>query len=100
MDSSKNKVLPDGSSLLKKLLEVKNELGMTALLIACQFKNHALIELLVQAGADLNAVDHKCQTAILLVAISSAAEEITTMDLAPAIFKVFYCFEAFIRFVA
>jgi len=100
VDNSKNKVLPDGSSLLKKLLEVKNESGMTALLIACQLKNHALIELLVEAGADLNAVNLKCQTAILLVAISSAAEEITTMDLAPAIFKVFYCFEAFIRFVA
>lgn len=92
VDRSKNKILSDGWSLLKKLLQVKNELGMTALFIACELKNHALIELLVESGADLNTLDLKGNTVILLAAISSAAEEIPTMDLSPAIFRVFNLF--------
>lgn len=76
------------SNPLARLLEIKNESGKTALLIACQMKNCALIELLVEAGADLKAVDQDKHTAIYLVASSPTMDEIPSKDFSPAINKV------------
>lgn len=92
MTLSKTKITPDGSSLLKNLLEVKNESNMTALLIGCQLKNPALIELLVEAGANCKALDEKSNTSILLVASSLAKDSAPTKELCPSIFKVIYSF--------
>ncbi len=75
-------------NLTSQLLEQKNETGKTALLMACQKKNFALIELLVNAGADVNAVDQDGNTAILLVACCPFKDAIPCKDVSPAIFKV------------
>ena len=67
-----------------------NGSGMTALAIACHQKNAALIELLVNSGANTKARDEQDEnTGILLVASSFQAEEIIpTQDVSPGIFKV------------
>ena len=83
--------LPNG---LEKLLEAKNNDGMTALLIASQKKNCALIEILIKDGASLKAVDKDGRTSIILAASSSDEDQVPTEKLSPEIFKVFlliYC---------
>ena len=88
VDGSKGWMLLDGSPLLAKLLEAKHENGSTALLIACRNKDYGTVELLVEAGADVRALDQDGNTAILLAASSPATEEIPSKELSPAIFKV------------
>ena len=79
---------PAGST---KLLDAKNENGMTALLIACQKKDYALIELLSEAGADATILDGSGSTAVVLVASNPAEnDEIVTPLNYPAIFKVIH----------
>lgn len=85
---STTKNMPNGSSLLKNLLEVKNESNITALQIACKLKNPALIELLVEAGANCEVLDEENNTSILLAASSSAEDMAPTQELCPSIFKV------------
>jgi len=87
--------LPDGSPLLAKLLEKKNESGMTALAWPLQspvIKRIlillSLIELL-DAGADCKDLDQDGNTAILLVASSLSEDKAPTKELCPLIFKVF-----------
>lgn len=81
--------MPDGSSLLTKLLEMPNGSGMTAFAIACHHKDPALIELLVNSGANIKACDQQeGSTGILLVATSQVEEVIPTKELSPAIFEV------------
>ncbi len=76
-------------------LEVKNEYGQTALLMACQQKNYAVVELLVEAGADLKAVDKDGNTALIL-AVSNAyydlVQSVPLKELSPFIFKVCFLF--------
>lgn len=86
MEKSKN--LDADSYLLTSLLEVKNESGKTALLISCKNKDCGLIELLIAAGAVLNAVDSDGNTAIVLTASSDALDEIPCKILSPSILKV------------
>ena len=69
-------------------MEAKNEKGMTALWISCEKKNPALVELLVEAGANLKTVDSEERTAIILAASSSAGAVVPTEELSPKIFKV------------
>ena len=90
VNRSKAKIMPDGSFLLDRLLDVKNESNRTALLVACNLKNSPLIELLAEAGANCKALDKQGNTAILLAAISRAVEEDPTDDLSPSIFKVYF----------
>ena len=88
------KLLIDKSSsapddiLLSRLLEAKNESGKTAFLIASQKKDCALIELLVEAGADVNAADQEGNTAILLMAYCPIKDVTPSKTISPAIFKV------------
>jgi len=84
--------MPNGSSVLKNLLEVKNESNITALLIACKLKDPALIELLVEAGANCEVLDEESNTCILLAASSLAKDTAPTKMLCPSIFKVIYSF--------
>lgn len=88
------KLRRNGSShFLAILLETKNEQGMTAFLVACLQKEYALIELLVDAGTDLNAADLDGNTAISLIASSIInMDEIPSKDVAPEIFKVHIIF--------
>ena len=69
-------------------LEARNESGKTAFLIASQKKDCALIELLVEAGADVNAADQDGNSAILLAAYCPFKDVIPPKDVSPAIFKV------------
>ena len=89
MEKSRRWNTPDGSPLLTKLLEEKNEFGMTALAIACHLKDPTLIELLVDAGADCKVLDQDGNTAIFLVASSPTENKAPTKELCPSIFKVF-----------
>ena len=74
-----------------KILDAKDEDGMTALLIACQKKDYALIELLSEAGADATILDGSGSTAVVLAASNPAEnDEIVTPLNYPAIFKVIY----------
>lgn len=84
---------PGGST---KLLDAKNEDGMTPLLIACQKKDYALIELLSEAGADAKILDRNGCSAVLLAASNPAEnDEILTQQNYPAIFKVNF----FLKFI-
>jgi len=78
--------LPSG---LETLLEAKNSDGMTALLIASQKKNCALIEILIKDGASPKAVDKDGRTSVILAASSSDEDQVPTEKLSPEIFKVF-----------
>ena len=82
----KSSFAPDGA-LLSSLLEAKNESGKTAFLMASQ-KDCSLIELLVEAGADVNAADQDGNTAILLAAYCPFKDVTPSKDFSPAIFKV------------
>ena len=76
------------SDLLASLLEMTNESEKTALLIACEKKDYGIIELLVEAGADLKASDADGNSAILLAAFSNVPDAIPCKILSPTIFKV------------
>jgi len=77
---------------MKKPIDTQNESGQTALMVACQKKDYATIELLVEAGADVNAVDEEGNTAIIL-AISSVEEDVAPKkEFSPFIFKVYFNF--------
>lgn len=91
--------IPPHLSLLARLLEMKDDSGKTALLIACQKKDSSLIELLVQAGADINAIDHDGNSAVLLAASSLEKDTIPSKDLSPFIFKVRIPFHSILFFV-
>jgi len=69
---------PDGI-LLSRLLEAENESGKTAFLIASQ-KDCALIELLGEAGTDVNAADQDGNGAILLAAYCPFQDVIPSKD--------------------
>ena len=56
--------MPDSISL-KRLLEARGPTGMTALLVAVDLRDYALVELLIGAGADLKAVDENEDTALV-----------------------------------
>ena len=88
----------DRSPVLKKLLEAKNESGLTALLIACYNKDYDIVELLVEAGADTKVVDQHGNSTIILAASSSPAEEeIPSPEFSPAIFKVCFIFNLIVK---
>ncbi len=78
--------------LLTHLLEMKNDSGKTAILISCQNKDYALVEFLVEAGADLRAVDQDGNSAIILAASSTAEDETLSKVLSPTICRVFINF--------
>ena len=65
---------------------------MTALLIACHKKDYATVDLLLEAGADVTAIDPIGDTALMFAAYSSEDENVVpTKEQAPSIFKVPYC---------
>ena len=78
----------DHPNHLAKLIDIKNRDGSTALLLACQRRDYASIELLVEAGADTMSVDKMGNTALMLVASSPDKGTIPTKDLSPHLFEV------------
>lgn len=76
-------------SLLDRFLEAKDENGMTSLLIACFKKDYAAVDLLLEAGADVAAIDLIGRTALMFAAYSSGDENaVPTKEQAPSIYKV------------
>jgi len=51
----------------KELINESNKSGQTPLMVACRNGFSHLIELLVEAGADVNAMDESCDSAISLM---------------------------------
>ena len=95
MDQSKlwdNSAAPQ--SPLAKLLEAKDECGRTALLIACHKMDYSVIELLIEAGADLKSVDQDKNTSILSAVTGPGNDAIPSKDLSPSIFKVIIAFHS------
>ena len=76
------------SDQLNKHINNRNDDGMTAFLVACQMKDCTVIELLVQAGADTNAVDKEGNTAIIFA--SSSLKSGTVQEFSPSILKVIF----------
>jgi len=96
VNESKDWITSDKSPLLGKLLEAKNESGMTALLISCQCQDYSIVELLVEAGADFNATDEDGNTTTILAASSQDKKiSIPTKESSPIIYQVcaysFHC---------
>jgi len=56
-------------------LEAKSTAGKTALLVACQQMDRAAIELLIEAGANVNAVDINGNTAAMIAANNLLVED-------------------------
>lgn len=79
-----------GLDRFNALLEVKNTSGMTPLLIACAKRDFCLVELLVEAGADVKAVNNNGDSACSLAALSSCAnDKKPSVESSPEIFEVF-----------
>lgn len=57
--------MPSVTRRLEEILEAKGTGGMTALLIAVSKKDYVLIELLMDAGADMNVTDENGDTALI-----------------------------------
>ena len=75
-----------------KPIDAKTKDGLTALILACYKLDYALIELLVDNGADVNAVDKDGDSPIILLAMrlrSANKKKLTpTKDKSPKIHKV------------
>lgn len=71
------------------LLETKDLMGMTPFLLACRQKDHAALDLLLNAGVDLYAVDNVGNSAIITVAIHMKIDD------SPVIAKVLFHFYYF-----
>jgi len=87
------KMMIDESShskwLMDKLLGTKTiKTEASPLMYACFKKSCPIIELLVDAGADLKAVDNDGNTPIILAASSSSKDVMPTKEDSPEIFKV------------
>ena len=87
VEESKDWITLENLPLLGKLLEARDESGMTALLIASQCQDYAIVELLVEAGADVNATDQDGNTAIILAAANQDIS-IPSKERSPKIFRV------------
>ncbi len=85
---SEDLIVLDRAEILDKFLESQNENGKTALLIACQNKDYSIVELLIEAGANVKAVDQDGNTSILLSNSDLGSYAMPTEELSPKIFKV------------
>ena len=74
------------------LIDVRNKNGQTPLMMACFKMNFALVELLAESGADVNAVDEDGDSPITMLALSVKSGKISkdapTLEYCPKIHKV------------
>lgn len=81
--------LPSDCHQLKKLLEAPcNKIGDTALLMSCYHVDYAMIELLIEAGADMTCTNLGGNTAIHMLAACLRKEKIPSKELFPCIAQV------------
>lgn len=86
---SEELIMLDKTEVLGNFLEAQNESGKTALLIACKNKDYSIIDLLIEAGANVKAVDKDGNTTILLATSDPVvSQEIPTKEFSPKIFQV------------
>ena len=82
-------IASSGTDRFKAILEAKIQSDMTSFLIACKTIDYGLIDLLVEAGADVKAVKNDGCTACRLVALSSCVDgQKPSTKSSPYIFKV------------
>ena len=81
--------IPDQTSL-KRLLEAWDPSGMTALLVAVDLRDYALIELLIGAGADVKVVDDNGNSALIRATTNLSEDECYPPEvlLSPTLLKV------------
>ena len=81
--------VPDQTSL-KRLLEARAPSGKTALLVAVDLRDYALIELLIGAGADVKAVDENGDSALISASTIPSEDECYPPEvlLSPTLIKV------------
>lgn len=60
--------IPSNGHQLKKLLEAPTRKGKTALLVSCYLADYAMIELLINAGADMTSTNLEGNTAMHMLA--------------------------------
>jgi len=73
------------------VLEARNSHDRTALLIAVHGKNYELMDLLIRAGADLEARDDNYD-AIQDIALNRRSFPLAPRHLCPAVYQVLYPF--------
>ena len=72
--------------LLQMFLEAKTSSGMTAALIACEFQDYNILDLLMNAGSNLNIHDEKGNA--MLERVTFCTIQLPPKDLCPAIHGV------------
>lgn len=89
MMTSASSSLPGNCHQLKKLLETPfNKIGDTILLRSCYHVDYAMIEFLVDAGADMTCTNLEGNTAIHMLAACLRKENIPSKELFPCIAQV------------
>jgi len=84
---------PETPNRFERFLESKNEDdGRTALLISCYYKDYTTVDILIEAGANVAAIDSICMTALTWAALPISRESFIlscpTEKEAPSIYQV------------
>ena len=76
---------------LKIFLEAENNIGWTAFLLSCYQKDYALMELLLEAGADVWALDRN-ENSALMIALNTLDFPLPSEEQCPSIYEVHFNF--------
>jgi len=74
--------------LLYNLLEAKAKSGKTAFLISVLQRDYPTIELLIDYGANIKAVDGQSNSAFMVIAEDLEWDDIPSKEICPAIYEV------------
>jgi len=74
--------------LLYKLLEAKAKSGKTAFLISVLRRDYPTIEMLIDYGANIYAVDGESNSALMVIASNPEWDDIPSKEICPAIYEV------------
>lgn len=75
---------------LKIFLEEQNKIGWTAFLLSCYQKDYAVMELLLEAGADIRALDRNENSALMIALINTLDFPLPTKEQCPSIYEVYF----------
>ena len=81
--------IPSNCHQFKRLLEAPTRTGDTALLVSCYLVDYAMIELLIDAEADMTSTNLEGNTAIHMLASKLLKENIPCKELFPYMAQVY-----------